>query len=158
MQAVRYDDLGYVQEFIKNISKRSNLVAHQLMWNLETNMFTDEEGEVKDPEMYDKLLPVRNSIVEQMTDEAKAFFEREFSFFNSITNISGIIKPYEKGKKRKEACLKALMEIELKGGCYLPSNPEALVIDIDRTSGTPMQSAAKAPYLAKFKVQKYGMA
>ena len=157
VQAVRYDDLGYVQEFIKNISKRSNLVAHQLMWNLETNMFTDEEGEVKDPEMYDKLLPIRNSIVEQMTEEAKAFYEREFSFFNSITNISGIIKPYEKGKKRKEACLKALMDIELKGGCYLPSNPEALVIDIDRTSGAPMQSAAKAPYLAKFKVQKFGI-
>ena len=156
VQAVRYDDLGYVQEFIKNISKRSNLVAHQLMWNLETNMFTDEEGEEKDPEMYDKLLPIRSSIEEQMTDEAKSFYEREFSFFNSITNISGIIKPYEKGKRRKDACLKALMDIELKGGCYLPSNPEALVIDIDRTSGTPMQSAAKAPYLAKFKCKKYG--
>merc|ERR1719402_1631225 len=40
VQAVRYDDLGYVQEFIKSISGRSNLVAHQLMWNLETNMYT----------------------------------------------------------------------------------------------------------------------
>ena len=157
VQAVRYDDLGYVQEFIKNISKKSNLVAHQLMWNLETNMYTDEEGEEKDPEMYDKLLPVRKSIEDQMTAEAKAFYEREFSFFNAITNISGIIKPYEKGRKRKEACLEALSQIELKGGCYLPSNPEALVLDIDRTSGTPMQSAAKAPYLAKFKVQKLGI-
>ena len=44
VQAVRYDDLGYVQEFIRNISERSNLVAHQLMWNLETNMYVDEEG------------------------------------------------------------------------------------------------------------------
>jgi phosphatidylinositol 4-kinase len=157
VQAVRYDDLGYVQQFIKSISGRSNLVAHQLMWNLETNMYTDEEGVEQDQVMYDKLLPVRKNIEDLFSSQAKAFYEREFGFFNSITNISGIIKPYEKGRKRKEACLKALEEIELKGGCYLPSNPEALVLDIDRTSGAPMQSAAKAPYLAKFKVQKVGI-
>lgn len=42
--------------------------------------------------MYDKLLPIRNSIVKQMTDEAKSIYEQEFSsFFNSIT-ISGVDK------------------------------------------------------------------
>jgi len=97
------------------------------------------------------------NIEDVFTPQAKAFYEREFSFFNSITNISGIIKPFEKGKKRRDACLKALEEVKLVGGCYLPSNPEAVVIDIDRTSGQPMQSAAKAPYLAKFKVQKFGI-
>ena len=120
-------------------------------------MYTDEDGEEKDPVMYDKLLPVRKNIEDVFTPQAKAFYEREFSFFNSITNISGIIKPFEKGRKRRDACLKALEEVKLVGGCYLPSNPEAVVIDIDRTSGQPMQSAAKAPYLAKFKVQKLGI-
>lgn len=43
------------------------------------------------------------------------------------------------GPERKRACLEALSKIEVQAGCYLPSNPEAMVIDIDYNSGTPMQ-------------------
>jgi phosphatidylinositol 4-kinase len=70
--------------------------------------------------------------------------------------------------------LQALSEIELQPGCYLPSNPEAVVLEIDYKSGTPMQrqvcsfckslvlttwfhSAAKAPFLARFRVKKCGV-
>ena len=40
--------MGYVIEFIKNISKRSQIVGHQLIWNMKTNMFVDEEMHNKD--------------------------------------------------------------------------------------------------------------
>lgn len=40
--------MGYVVEFIKHISKRSQIVAHQLIWNMQTNMYIDEEMHHKD--------------------------------------------------------------------------------------------------------------
>lgn len=42
--------MGYVTEFIKHISKRSQIVAHQLIWNMQTNMFMDEDQQHKDRE------------------------------------------------------------------------------------------------------------
>eukprot|EP00095_Tigriopus_kingsejongensis_P007429 maker-scaffold443_size169656-snap-gene-0.12 protein:Tk07429 transcript:maker-scaffold443_size169656-snap-gene-0.12-mRNA-1 annotation:"phosphatidylinositol 4-kinase alpha isoform x1" len=151
VQATRYDDLGFVKEFIKKISKESNLVAHQLIWNIQTNMYKDEDGEEKDPVMYDKLLPLRDAIVDGLSGKAQKFYRREFEFFRKVTSVSGKIKEFEKGHPRKAACIKALQEITVSHGCYLPSNPDSLVLDIDKSSGQPMQSAAKAPYLARFK-------
>lgn len=40
--------MGYVVEFIKHISKRSQIVAHQLIWNMQTNMYMDEDQQHKD--------------------------------------------------------------------------------------------------------------
>ncbi|XP_066584253.1 phosphatidylinositol 4-kinase alpha isoform X2 [Prorops nasuta] len=157
VQAVRHDTMGYVIEFIKKIAKRSQVVAHQLIWNMHTNMFMDEEKQVKDTVLYDILDSLVKSILSSLSGPAKQFYEREFDFFEKITNISGEIRPYPKGPERKAACLNALSKIKVQPGCYLPSNPEAMVIDIDYQSGTPMQSAAKAPFLARFKVQKYGI-
>jgi len=86
----------------------------------------------------------------------KAFYEREFSFFNEITEISGKLRPYIKKTKaeKRQKIEEELRKIKVEVGVYLPSNPDGTVIGIDRKSGKPLQSHAKAPYMATFRVRK----
>uniref|UniRef100_A0A1B6CPI7 1-phosphatidylinositol 4-kinase n=1 Tax=Clastoptera arizonana TaxID=38151 RepID=A0A1B6CPI7_9HEMI len=61
------------------------------------------------------------------------------------------------GAERKRSCLDELKKIKIEPGCYLSCNPEALVLNVDYKSGVPLQSAAKAPYLARFRVFQCGI-
>jgi len=86
----------------------------------------------------------------------KIFYEREFAFFDEVTNISGKLKPYIKRPKpeKKQKIEEELRKIKVEVGVYLPSNPDGVVIGIDRKSGKPLQSHAKAPYMATFRIRK----
>ncbi|XP_065186770.1 phosphatidylinositol 4-kinase alpha-like isoform X1 [Sycon ciliatum] len=157
VQAVRYDKMGYVTEFITWAAKKSQLLAHQFIWNMKTNMFTDEDSKHKDPDLYDVLANLVDRITSDLSGPSLAFFQRQFAFVKEVTEVSGTIKPYPKGPERKQACLEALSTVKPPPGVYLPSNPEAIVTDLDNKSGIPLSSAAKAPYLAKFRVQRCGI-
>jgi len=38
-------------------------------------------------------------VVDSLSGEARAFYDREFTFFNEVTSISGKLKPYIKKTK-----------------------------------------------------------
>lgn len=172
VQAVRFDTMGYIAELMIWLAGHSQLLAHQLIWNMQTNMYTDEDSKTKDPILYDALHDITQKvksmkyssyhfsyfqIISQLEGAARRFHEAEFKLFHQLTAISGTIKPFPKGEARKKACLKALSDVKIETITYLPSNPEAVLLDLDYSSGTPMQSAAKAPFLARFRVKRCGV-
>ncbi|QSL66410.1 hypothetical protein MERGE_000789 [Pneumocystis wakefieldiae] len=155
VQALRYDTLGYIEQFIVETSILSELFAHQIIWNIKANSYKDENA--SEP---DSIKPVLDRVVERIilcfTEEKKDFYQREFNFFNKVTSISGKLKPYIKKSKleKKEKIDLEISKIEVDSGVYLPSNPDDIVIGIDRKSGKPLQSHAKAPFIATFRVKK----
>jgi len=155
VQALRYDQLGYVEQFIMETSLLSPLFAHQIIWNMNANAYKDEDSTIPDP-LKPTLDRLTKRMIEALSGEDKAFYEREFSFFNEVTSISGKLKPYiKRSKPEKKAKIdEEMKKIKLDIGVYLPSNPDGEVIGIDRKSGRPLQSHAKAPFMATFRIRR----
>ena len=155
VQTLRYDVLGYVMRYIIETAKFSQLFAHQIIWNLKANSFKDEDSQVPDPAKptFDKVM---NALIDSFLPGDRDFYNREFDFFNEVTSISGKLRPYIKRPKpeKKAKIEEELRKIQVDVGVYLPSNPDGVVIGIDRASGKPLQSHAKAPYMATFRIRK----
>jgi phosphatidylinositol 4-kinase len=45
VQALRHDDLGYVERYIMEAGAVSQLFAHQIIWNMKANFFIDADKE-----------------------------------------------------------------------------------------------------------------
>ncbi|GAA5895284.1 hypothetical protein JCM5296_002030 [Sporobolomyces johnsonii] len=155
VQALRFDELGYAERFIFETSKISQLFCHQIIWNMKANAYRGDDAEEADP-MKPKLDRVVDMIVESLSGEAQDFYQREFAFFDEVTSISAKLKPYIKASKpeKKAKIDEEMAKIKVDVGVYLPSNPDGVVVDINRKSGRPLQSHAKAPFMATFKVRR----
>lgn len=155
VQALRIDDLGYIAQFIFETAKVSQHFCHQIIWNMKANCYKDDAAEIEDP-MKPALDQMTDLVVGSLSGDARAFYDREFGFFHEVTSISGKLKPFiKKSKPEKKAKIdEEMARIVVDIGVYLPSNPDGIVIDIDKKSGRPLQSHAKAPFMATFKVRK----
>jgi phosphatidylinositol 4-kinase len=99
---------------------------------------------------------VMDSLENSFAHTDREFYEREFAFFNEVTGISGKLRPFipRPKEEKKQKIEEELRKIQVEVGVYLPSNPEGVVVGIDRKSGKPLQSHAKAPYMATFRIRK----
>ncbi|KAJ2490953.1 phosphatidylinositol-4- kinase [Coemansia sp. RSA 2050] len=155
VQALRHDQSGYVERAIISSAKISQHFAHQIIWNMKANMFKDEDSLVAD-----SLKPSLDRVVEQIVDglsgDDRVYYEKEFSFFGEVTGISGKLKPFIKKSKaeKKRKIDEEMRKIQVEPGVYLPSNPDGTVVDIDYDSGRPLQSHAKAPFMATFIISR----
>lgn len=73
-------------------AKTSQFFAHQIIWNMEANKYTDDTCEVPDA-LKPTLERIIKKIINSLTGPDKEFYEREFTFFRDITDISGKLKP-----------------------------------------------------------------
>lgn len=155
VQTMRHDDLGYIRRYILETANVSQLFAHQIIWNMAANSFKDEESTLPDA-IKPTLDEIRETMISTFSDYDRAYFEKEFSFFGEVTGISGKLKPFiKKSKPEKKAKIdEEMSKIKVEEGVYLPSNPDGIVVDIDRKSGKPLQSHAKAPFMATFFIKK----
>ncbi|KAL1836941.1 hypothetical protein VTJ49DRAFT_4454 [Mycothermus thermophilus] len=155
VQTLRYDSLGYVERYILETAQFSQLFAHQIIWNMKANAYKDDDSQIPDA-IKPTLDKVMGHMVDSFSPEDREFYEREFAFFDEVTSISGKLKPLIKRSKpeKKQKIEEELRKIKLEVGVYLPSNPDGVVIGIDRKSGKPLQSHAKAPFMATFRIKK----
>ncbi|KAI0450623.1 phosphatidylinositol 3 [Xylaria acuta] len=155
VQSLRFDTLGYVERYIIETAQFSQLFAHQIIWNMKANSYKDDDATIPDA-IKPALDTVMKKLVDSFSGEDKSFYEREFAFFDEVTSISGKLKPLIKRDKpeKKQKIEEELRKIQVAVGVYLPSNPDGVVIGIDRKSGKPLQSHAKAPFMATFRIQK----
>ncbi|KAF2156780.1 phosphatidylinositol 3 [Myriangium duriaei CBS 260.36] len=155
VQTLRYDNLGYVERYIIETAKFSQLFAHQIIWNMKANAYKDEDSQIPDS-IKPVLDVVMDALIESFSPEDRDFYVREFDFFNEVTGISGKLRPLIKRPKpeKKQKIEEELRKIQVEVGVYLPSNPDGVVIGIDRQSGKPLQSHAKAPFMATFRIRK----
>lgn len=99
---------------------------------------------------------VMGSLESSFSDVDREFYEREFDFFGRVTGISGTLRTIlDRPKEEKKQMIEEeLRKIQVDVGVYLPSNPDGVVVGIDRKSGKPLQSHAKTPFMATFRIRK----
>jgi phosphatidylinositol 4-kinase len=118
VQALRFDNSGFIQKFILDTAKVSQLFSHQIIWNMRANMYVEEEGPQPVAIQPDPLRPtlekIMKLIISGLSGPDKEFFEREFKFFGEVTGISGKLKPYISKSKAEKKVLGIVLNFRKK--------------------------------------------
>lgn len=95
-------------------------------------------------------------IVSSLDPRARAYMDLECEYFNTVTNISAKLALVKNKELHNGIIQEELVKIGLHKGLYLPTDPHRLLVGVNVNSGTPMQSAAKCPFLLVFHTMAWG--
>lgn len=140
------------------------MMLHKLVWALETEERPGDSEfnpEVKrsgwqpprDSGLWKPCQELKESILQQLPAQAKEYFEAEHGTFQQVTDISGILKPVPKEKRRDAIAAEARKISVPRTDLYLPVDVHKRLIAVVPESGRAMQSAAKTPVLLAFEVE-----
>lgn len=90
------------KELILHLAKRSFLFSHLIIWNMKANMALDDSGDKIDSNFAPILEDIIAKITQDLSGDALAFYEKEFGFFQKVTNISATLKPLIKSTKEEK--------------------------------------------------------
>ncbi|EFA85243.1 phosphatidylinositol 4-kinase [Heterostelium album PN500] len=162
VQALRYDRTGLVEQYLVNASKTSELLAHQIIWNVQTYTEADPNtGKmIDDPQIQDVAKRLKERIISEMDPSTLENYESEFRYFESFTAISGRLLQLKDPTKRKGQLKDELKTLQTNHNndpdhpLYLPTNPKNIVEGLEIDTAMTLQSAAKVPILVNFKVKE----
>ncbi|KAL3201634.1 hypothetical protein MRX96_042884 [Rhipicephalus microplus] len=134
-QAVRYDNMGYIRNFIITSANISQLLTHQFIWNMRTNMFRDEDGQEKDADLFEVFNSMIDTMVNNLTGQGEAVLRVRVRLFHQDHRHIWSAEALSQGSGTQAGL--PLRAVQDQGGARV--------------------SAAKAPFRAKFKVRSVGI-
>ncbi|GMH40744.1 hypothetical protein BSKO_08648 [Bryopsis sp. KO-2023] len=166
VQCLREDGNHILEDFLRTVCHTSRTFCHRLLWYLRSEFKPPSEAfnpAIKrsgwkppgDTGLWGHTERVYGSILASLDTEEKAFTEAETVYFDKVTNISEELFDIAKDERRAKIA-EELRKIELpRKDLYLPTNPDARVLESIPESGTPMPSKEKMPILVQFAVQEH---
>lgn len=157
----------------------SVLFAHQLIWMAKVESKNDESKNKKQKEIPENLKLIErisqsliDKIKRNMDANQQNFWDKVNSFFESVTSISGKLRPQQPKPEKRDIIKQELAKIKVTTDVYMPTNPRYQIASINLDSGqsfrsrrydsdafdgvgAPMQSAAKCPIMVTFNCRKY---
>ena len=171
VQLLRQDYFGVLSHMLCALAAKSPLICHQLVWLLEVESVTEDEGGANHNHTgyglcrqlagVDPLPQIASSVLQSvkrnLSPAALHYLSLECSFFNKITAISGLLKTIPNKELHNGVIAQQLSDLSLRegDGLYMPTDPYKRVVEVVVTSGIPMQSAAKCPFLLVFKTREW---
>ena len=79
VQSLRFDYKGYVERFIVETAKVSQLFAHQIIWNMLANSYKDEDSQEPD-DLKPTLDRIQQTMLKSFSAHDLKFYEKNLDF------------------------------------------------------------------------------